>query len=225
MITKNPKKEVERTINLNRGMLVDEVQSLITAPMYNRERAYFRAIYETWFRANELLQCNIEDYNRHTGEITAIHVKNKYNPKKKSYIKEPPKHMILSKPTQLLFKKIIGNRKKGAIFINNKGERISKTYFQVKINEIATMIGIQKIVQITYGEKKRNAGRPQNLVTLKALREAGERHCDLSGADSEVTARGAQHSSIIKEKHYKKAGWEEIQQQVKKYHPAFQENW
>jgi len=27
----------------------------------------------------------------------------------------------------------------------------------------------------------------------------------------------------VKEKHYKKAGWEEVQEQVRKYHPAFQE--
>jgi len=62
-----------------------------------------------------------------------------------------------------------------------------------------------------------------HLVTLKALREAGERHMDLAGADIHVTARGAQHSAIVKEKHYKKTGWEEFQQQQRKYHPAFRE--
>jgi hypothetical protein len=67
------------------------------------------------------------------------------------------------------------------------------------------------------------AGKEYHLVTLKALREAGERHCDLAGADSDVTARGAQHSAIVKEKYYKKAGWDEVQQQIRKFHPAFKE--
>jgi integrase len=186
--------------------------------MANRERAFFRAVYETFYRANELLQCNIEDYNKKTGELIALHTKNKYNPKTKQYIKSAPKDMILSNSTQILFKRIIGNRKKGPIFINKKGERLTKTYFQVVINEIATSIGIQKVTHVT------ETGKEYHLVTLKALREAGERHCDLAGADSEVTARASQHSAMIKEKHYKKTGWDEVQEQVKKYHPAFKED-
>ena len=70
-------------------------------------------------------------------------------------------------------------------------------------------IGIQKITHITPKE------RQYHLVTLQGLREAGERHTDLAGADTDITARGAQHSGVVKEKHYKKAGWEEIQSQVR----------
>ena len=208
-------------IYLDRGMTIDEVNVLLRAPMPDRERAFLRAIYETFYRPNELLQCNIENYNKKTGELTAIHTKNKYNPKTKQYIKSPPKHMILSKPTQLLFKRVIGNRKKGSIFINRHGQRLSITFLQVFINDLATRIGIQQTAKITPGGKY--GKRPQNLVTLKALREAGERHTDLAGADSDATARGAQHSTTVKEKHYKKTGWEEIQDQIKRFHPAFQE--
>lgn len=164
-----------------------------------------------------MLKCNIEDYNRTTGELTCVKPKSKYNRKTKKTNQPPPKHMVLSTSTQLLFKRIIGNRKKGSIFINRKGERCSITYFQMYIHNLATRLGIQKVTYIT------PKGRQYHLVTLQALREAGERHCDLAGADSEVTARGAQHSAIVKEKHYKKAGWEEIQEQVKKYHPAFKD--
>ena len=200
---------------LDRGMTIHEVEILLTAPMGHRERAFFRACYETFYRANELLQCDIENYNKNTGELIAMHTKNKYNPWTKQYIKSPPKHMVLSQSTQMLFKRIIGNRKKGPIFISRNGKRLSKTHFQVIINEISTSVGIQKVVQ------KTPTGKEYHLVTLKALREAGERHCDLAGADSDVTARGAQHSAIVKERHYKKAGWEEVQQQVRKFHPAF----
>ena len=222
MVEKEPEPDKSRNINqlLNRGMTTDEVQKLLTAPMPDRERAFLRAVYETFFRAQELLRCNIEDFNKQTGELTARHTKNKYNPKTKQYIKSPPKHMVLSKPTQLLFKRVIGNRKKGPIFINRQSQRLSITFLQVFINDLATRIGLQQVAKITPGGKY--GKRQQNLVTLKALREAGERHTDLAGADSDVTARGAQHSAIVKEQYYKRAGWEEIQQQVRKFHPAFQ---
>lgn len=222
MVEKEPEPDKSRNINqlLNRGMTTDEVQKLLTAPMPDRERAFLRAAYETFFRAQELLRCNIEDFNKQTGELTAHHTKNKYNPKTKQHIQSPPKHMVTSKPTQLLFKRIIGNRKKGSIFINRQSQRLSITFLQVFVNELATRIGIQQVAKITTGGKY--GKRPQNLVSLKALREAGERHCDLAGADSDVTARGAQHSAIVKEQYYKRAGWEEIQQQVRKFHPAFQ---
>ena len=150
--------------------------------------------------------------------IFFFHTKNKYNPRTKTKIKSPPKHMILSKPTQMLFRRIIANRKKGPIFTNGRGNRLSKTHLQMFIDELATSIGIQKITHVT------KTGKRYYLVTLKAFREAGERHTDISGADSEVTARGAQHSAIVKEKHYKKSGWEEIQNQIQKYHPAFKED-
>jgi integrase len=202
---------------VDRGMTESEVQTLLTAPMPDRERAYFRAIYDTFYRAQELLRCNIEDYNKETGELIALHTKNKYNPRTRKYIKSPPKHGIISKPTRLLFKSIIGNRKKGPIFINRKGRRVSVTHFQIYINDLASKLGIQKITHIT------PSGKEYHLVTLKALREAGERHMDLRGADKDTTARASQHSALVKEKYYKKSGWEEFQEQQKKYHPAFQE--
>jgi len=217
-MTENNESANLRSIKLvDRGMTEQEVKTLITAPMPDRERAFYRGIYETFYRANELLLCNIEDYDRKTGEIIALHTKNKYNPKSETYIKSPPKHMLISPATQMLFKRIIGNRKKGPIFVNKKGKRLTKTYFQNYINELATRIGIQKITHIT------QTGKEYHLVTISGLREAGERHCDQAGADSDTTASGAQHSARVKEKYYKKSGWEEIQCQVRRYHPAFKE--
>ena len=49
---------------MNRGMTKQEEETLLTAPMNDRERAFYRCIYETFLRVNELLQCNIEDYNK-----------------------------------------------------------------------------------------------------------------------------------------------------------------
>jgi len=203
---------------LDRGMTKQEVKTLLTASMGDKERAFFRVVYETFFRANELLQCNIENYNKTTGEVTCLKPKRKYSRKLGKVVQPSPKHALISKTSQLLFKRIIGNRKKGAIFVNKRsGTRISITHFQMYIHDLATRLGIQQITHIT------PTGKKYHLVTLQGLREAGERHMDLEGADKDVTARGAQHSAIVKEQYYKKSGWEEFQQQQKKYHPAFQE--
>lgn len=217
-MNKAPKTEQSTSIKLlNRGMSKEEVDKLLTAPMKDRDRAFYKAVYDTFYRAQELLKCNIEDYNRETGELTALHVKNKYHPRSKTFVKEEPKHSYLSKSTMLLFKSIISTRKKGAIFVNNRGVRCSITYFQMIINDIATKIGIQKVAEVT------KTGKEYHLVTIKALREAGERHMDMAGADAQITARASQHSALVKEKHYKKSSWEEFHEQQKKYHPAFQD--
>jgi len=202
---------------IDRGLNRGEVRLLLHAHMPDRERAFLRGLYETFFRPNELLQCDVEDYNRQTGEIIARHCKRKYNPRTKKHIEPTIKHMVLSPTTQKLFQKIISNRKKGPIFINQNNERISLTYFQVFIHDLAVSLGIQQVTHIT------PSGKKYHLITLKSLRECGERHCDLSGADPQVTARGASHSAIVKERYYKRSSWEEIQDQVRKYHPAFQE--
>lgn len=201
-----------------RGMTQDEVRILLTAQMGDRERAYYRALYETFYRAQELLKCDIEDYNNKTGELVARHTKRKYNPRTKETITEPPKHMIISPVTMRLFSKVIRHRKKGPIFINRKGTRLSIRYLQQHIGDLALSLGIQKTTHITTTE------RMYSLVTLKALRVAGERHTDLGGADYETTAKAAQHSLRVKEKHYKKTPWVEIQETIRRHHPAFKES-
>jgi len=67
-------------IMLDRGMTIEEVQTLLTAPMPDRERAFFRTIYETFFRVNELLMYNIEDYNKKTGWGEVHQQIRKYHP-------------------------------------------------------------------------------------------------------------------------------------------------
>jgi len=42
-------------------------------------------------------------------------------------------------------------------------------------------------------------------------------------SNCEITARGAHHGALVKGKHYKKAGRDEVQEQIRKYHPAFRD--
>lgn len=203
---------------VDRGLSLDEVKTILRYPDMNiTTRAFFRCMYETYYRPNELLQCNIEDYDSGTGELTAIHTKSKYNPRSKKRIKSPPKHMIVSKATHELLKRVISRRKKGPIFVNNDGNRISRRAMNKTLHRVATETNIQKVQSVT------PTGRIYYLVQLKSLREAGERHTDQAGGDPYVSARGAQHTNVVKDRHYHKSGWEEVQNNTKKYHPAFQD--
>ena len=88
-----------------------------------------------------------------------------------------------------------------------------------KIDYFARLLGIQKLKKITSNGKK------YNLVTLMALREAGERHHDLRGGDADVSAAGAGHTKQTKAQYYKKTPEEEIRESMKRHHPAFTEGW
>ena len=210
------KTEPHREVFLSRGMTLGEIKTILQHPhMPNRERAFFRALFETFFRPRELLMCDIEDYNRQTGELIARFTKSKYNPRTKRTHKALPKHMIISPTTMELFKAVISNRKKGPIFVNRKGDRCSLRWFEAKMDEVGLKLGIQKVTHITH------TGRNHHLLTLKALREAGERFHDLRGGDTELSAKAAQHTMKVKEQNYKKLNWDEVHESLRKYHPAF----
>jgi len=201
---------------IGRGLLVSEVKAILHHhDLVVRDRAFLRALYETWYRPNELVMCDITDYNKRTGELVAHHTKRKFNPRSGKSYDEPPKHQIVTETTQHLFRLVISTRKKGPIFVNRKGERISVRYMESVIDNVARAVGIQQVQAVT------PTGRLYHLVQLKALREAGERHCDEGGGDTFTSAKAAQHSRLVKERHYHRSPWEAIQENTRDHHPAF----
>lgn len=199
---------------MDRGPTEEECEKICTAPfLVLRDRLIINVIYETWYRRHEVSMLNIRDYNRETGELTAYVTKGKGN---KDYSKEGgPRHMILSENTQEMMNNYIGRRKRGPLFVNREGRRQSPDYIRQMINKAAKKLGIQKIHHIT------DAGRKYWLITPKSIREAGERHTDQHGADSDTTAKGAGHTAETKMRFYKKSSWSEVQSQVKEHHPSF----
>jgi site-specific recombinase XerD len=124
--------------------------------------------------------------------------------------------------TNEMFRVIVGNRKKGSIFVNEKGFQLTASWFKEQIYHYAKILGIQKNVK-PYNEKHNNPEKVhyRHLVTCMALREAGERHHDSQGGSRRISALGADHSMAVKEKYYEKADFEEVQESMKKFHPAF----
>ena len=114
----------------------------------------------------------------------------------------------------------MGNRKKEYVFINERTEkRLTLRHFEKEIDKWARLLNIQKLQSI------KPSGKEYHLVALMALREAGERHHDLDGGDSDASAKAAGHSKETKARYYKKVSYEEAQESYAKHHPAFVEDW
>ena len=207
---------------LNRGMSHDECKIICTSPEIPiREKAFFRIIYETQLRPFEVLNLQIENWDRHQKTITALRVKQKWDNRHKKYLPSLPRTAIITDNTNEMLRNIIGVRKKGCIFINLQREQLSLEWFNERINYYAKLQGIQRI------KKYYVDGRTLKLVTCMALREAGERHHDNAGGSRKLSAVAAGHTMAIKEKHYEKVGddFEQVHQSYKEHHPAFSEGW
>lgn len=201
---------------MKRGPTERECRLMCTAViLQQRDRLIVNVIYETWYRRHEITALNVEDYDRKTGELTAQTTKGWGNDAESRA--GDPRHMILSKNTMQMMNKYIGNRRRGPLFLNKQKKRITPDYIRQMVHRAAQDLGIQKIHHYTDGEHVRY------LITPKSIREAGERHTDQRGADSDTTAIGAGHSPETKRKSYKKGAWEEVQRQVRQHHPHFKE--
>lgn len=216
-----PEVNASSMIILDRGMHKEECRAICTHPQIPlREKLFFRMVYETTTRPREVLGAQIEIWNRNTGEITFPKTKSKYNRWSTKFIPGLPKIMRLTSNTNEMLRHYIGNRKKGYIFINERtGGRLTLRHFEKQIDRWGKLLNIQKLQSI------KPSGKEYHLVTLMALREAGERHHDIAGGDPDVSAKAAGHSMQTKAKYYKKVSYEEAQESFAKHHPAFVEGW
>ena len=142
-------------------------------------------IYETLLQPSEVLNLQIENWDRECCKVTAILVSIKTKPLKGNISKKVrpqarPKTRAILPNTNKMLMKHVGNRKKGPIFINNQtGGIISLTWFNKAVNRYAKLLGIQKIKK--YFKDKVKGEKPRNLklVTLMALKKAGEQNRDV----------------------------------------------
>ncbi len=208
---------------LHRGMNKDEAKVICTSPMIPlREKAFFRLIYETQLRPFEVMNLEIENWDRNQKMVTAVKVKQKWDNKNKRYLPNVPRTAIITDTTHEMIRTLVSNRKKGKIFTNEDGEAFSDlAWFKMQIHRYAIILSIQKI------KKYYVDGRPLHLITLMALREAGERHHDNAGGSRKLSAVAAGHTMTIKERHYEKVGddFEQVHESYKEHHPAFVEGW
>lgn len=204
---------------INRGMTTDECKILCTSPIIPiREKTFFRVVYETELRPFEALHLRIENLNKATGELVALRTKGKYNRwSGESY--ELPHHVFVTSNTLEMLKTVISNRKKGYIFEGRvEGKPISKRYLQEQIDKYARLLSIQQVKRYTEDD------REIPLITLMALRKAGERHHDANGGDASLSAQASGHNMRTKIQYYQnEVDWEAVHKSYMVNHPAFVE--
>ncbi len=94
---------------------------------------------KTQLRPFEVLNLKIEDWDRNQHLITAVRVKQKTKPKKgnrkeKEWLPSTPRTALLSDNTNEMLRTLVSNRKKGHIFVNEKGDQLSLEWFNERIN-------------------------------------------------------------------------------------------
>ncbi len=224
--SRNRNKLITTAPLIDRGLTVEECKTLCTSPLIPiREKACFRVIYETGLRPMEALNLRIENFNKETGELVALRTKGKKNRYMPQTIARP-RHVYVSPNTALMLKSVVSTRKKGYIFEGENGYPLTKRFMQHQIDRYARLLSIQKVRRYAQSEKNPEDIRVLPLVTLMALRKAGERHHDANGGDSSLSAQASGHTMKTKVKYYQnEVDWEAVHRSYQENHPAFVEGW
>lgn len=222
--------------SIRRGLTERECRKLIEAPRNlptnatdfqiwksMRDELLLRMLYECFPRIRELISADVVDIDFEEFTLYIHHPKGKaafrYENGDKVYIDtirdERPTHF--SDYTKNLAIRYLRGRRRGPIFTNSKGRSLTVRQGERIVHKYAEGVGIQRVVGVT------KDGKRIHLVTPKALREAGERHTDVAGADRDATARIAGPTVQTKEKYYKKGDFEEDRRVVREHHPMMRE--
>ncbi len=134
-------------------MNLDEYKTICTSPQIPvREKLFFRMIYGMQLRPFEALNLLIENCDREQELVTAVRVKQKTEPVKgdrhrKIRLPSKPKTAFSYREYQPMLKTVVNNRKKGYIFVNADGDKLSMALFKDRINHCVKLLGIQKNVR------------------------------------------------------------------------------
>ena len=220
-----------------RGLTVQECVSLCLEPRRlpanatkfriwksMRDELLIRALYETWVRLGELLKVEVRDIDFDNCSILIRHPKGRaifrIENGKRVHVDtvHRQRQVFFSDYVRDLMIRYLSRRRGGPLIVNSKKKRLSSRQAERIVDTYAKAAGIQKVIGHT------RMSREVRLVTCKALREAGERHTDIAGADRDATARIAGHTVRTKEKYYKKGNFEEDRRIVRENHPLMKED-
>ncbi len=217
---------------MNRGLTLGECRALVEAPRKlstnatkfqiwkaTRDELLIRLLYESWSRVRELIMVDVKDVDFDNCSIVIRHPKGRAVFKVKGGRRvhvdtvHQQRQVFFGQYTRDLMIRHLQRRRRGPLIVNSKRKRLSTRQAERIVDRHARAAGIQKVIGYTKN------GREIRLVSCKALRESGERHTDVAGADRDATARIAGHTVRTKEKHYKKGNFEEDRQIVRENHP------
>ena len=224
-------------IEADRGLTLPECRDLVEAPRVlptnatkfqiwraSRDELLIRLLYESWARVRELIMVDVKDVDFDNCSILVRHPKGRavfqIHEGRRIHVDtvHRQRQVFFSDYTRDLMIRYLQRRKRGSLIANSRKKRLSTRQAERVVDRHARSAGIQRVVG--YNKK----GREIRLVTCKALREAGERHTDVAGADRDATARIAGHTVRTKELYYKKGCYEEDRRIVRENHPLMRED-
>lgn len=185
-----------------------------------RDELLIRLLYETWGRVSEVIRVDVPDVDFDNCSIHISHPKGRAIFRvvdgKRVHVDtvHQDRQVFFGDYTRDLMIRYLQRRRRGPLITNSRGKRLSARQAERIVDRYAQIAGIQRVVGFS-----RKGGREIRLVTCKALREAGERHTDVAGADRDATARIAGHTVRTKEKYYKRGNFEEDRRIVRDHHP------
>ncbi|MFQ5909512.1 MAG: tyrosine-type recombinase/integrase [Thermoplasmata archaeon] len=188
-----------------------------------RDEVLVRLLYETWARVSELLKVDVRDVDLDNCSILIRHPKGKavfrFQDGRRVHVDtvHRQRQVFFGDYTRDLMIRHLHGRRRGPLITNSRRRRLSTRQAERIVDRHAGAAGVQSVVG--YNKK----GSAVRIVTCKALREAGERHTDVAGADRDATARIAGHTVQTKEKYYKKGNFEEDRRIVREHHPLMKE--
>ena len=189
-----------------------------------RDELLVRLLYETWARVGELLKVDVQDIDFDNCSVLIRHPKGKavfrIEDGKRIHVDtvHRQRQVFFGDYTRDLMIRYLQRRKRRPLITNSRKKRLSTRQAERIVDRHAKAAGIQRVI----GHNR--MGREIRLVTCKALREAGERHTDVAGADRDATARIAGHTVQTKERFYKKGNYEEDRRIVRENHPLMRED-
>ena len=224
-------------IEADRGLTLPECRDLVEAPRVlptnatkfqiwraSRDELVIRLLYESWARVRELIMVDVKDVDFDNCSILVRHPKGRavfqIHEGRRIHVDtvHRQRQVFFSDYTRDLMIRYLQRRKRGPLIANSRKKRLSTRQAERVVDRHARSAGIQRVVG--YNRKSREI----RLVTCKALREAGERHTDVAGADRDATARIAGHTVRTKERFYKKGNYEEDRRIVRENHPLMRED-
>jgi len=191
--------------SLPKPLTVQEIDELLeqplrrTSPEAKRDRAMLELMYATGLRVTELVSLDISDVQL-DGERPFVRLVGKGNRERQIPLLEQPAHEVLEY-IKYARPRLVGERMEPALFVNRRGERLTRQGFWLILKGYATDAGI--------------LGR----VTPHTLRHSFATHMLRGGMDIHKVQELLGHANISTTQVYTQVSREHIREAYEKAHP------
>jgi integrase/recombinase XerD len=191
--------------SLPKPLRVEEIDELLeqparkNTPEAKRDKAMLELMYGTGLRVTELVSLDVKDVQLE-GDRPHIRLIGKGNRERQVQVHDPAATEV-SEYTKVFRPKLVGNRQETALFVNRRGERLTRQGFWLILKGYAEDAGIE--------------GR----VTPHTLRHSFATHMLRGGMDIHMVQELLGHANISTTQVYTQVSPEHVREAYEKAHP------